>query len=142
VAIAGCGRSLTHYGDVLNPDRLPLNLARFVFLDERSPEFFVDWSSIADDVVASLRLEVGRNPVNRSLSDLVGELFWEHEFYRRFFEYIARHVRVTVFDKRAIGLSDKFHEAPTLEQRTTDILTAWTPPGWTDRRWLERPKVD
>jgi hypothetical protein len=40
----------------------------------RSTEFFGDWSTIADDVVASLRREVGRNPTSRSLSDLVGEL--------------------------------------------------------------------
>ena len=59
-------------------------------------------------------------PYRRSISNI--ELVWEHEFYRRFFEYIARHVRITAFDKRGIGLSDKFHEAPTLEQRTTDIL--------------------
>jgi len=62
------------YGDILTPDQLPLNLARFVFLDPRATELFVDWSTIADDLVASLRREVGRNPVSRSLSDLVGEL--------------------------------------------------------------------
>jgi class 3 adenylate cyclase/pimeloyl-ACP methyl ester carboxylesterase len=63
------------------------------------------------------------------------ELFWEHEYYRRFFEYIARHVRITVFDKRGIGLSDKFHEAPTLEQRTADILAVMDAAG------LDRPTV-
>jgi class 3 adenylate cyclase/pimeloyl-ACP methyl ester carboxylesterase len=63
------------------------------------------------------------------------ELSWEHEFYRRFFEYIARHVRITVFDKRGIGLSDKFHEAPTLEQRTTDILAVMDAAG------LDHPSV-
>ena len=47
------------------------------------------------------------------------ELFWEHEFYARLFKH-SRHVRITVFDKRGIGLSDKFYEAPTLEQRTTE----------------------
>lgn len=62
------------YGEILAADHLPLNLARFVFLDERSIELFVDWSMIADDVVAGLRREVGRNPGSRSLSDLVGEL--------------------------------------------------------------------
>lgn len=62
------------YGDVLTPDRLPLNLARFVFLDQRATELFVDWPTIAENTVASLRGEVGRNPVSRSLSDLVGEL--------------------------------------------------------------------
>jgi class 3 adenylate cyclase/alpha-beta hydrolase superfamily lysophospholipase len=49
------------------------------------------------------------------------EIVWEHEFYRRYLEYIARFVRVTAFDKRGIGLSDRFHEAPTLEQRTDDV---------------------
>jgi len=63
------------------------------------------------------------------------EILWEHEFYRRFFEYIARHVRVTVFDKRGIGLSDKFHDAPTLEQRTTDILAV------IDAAGLDRPSL-
>jgi class 3 adenylate cyclase/pimeloyl-ACP methyl ester carboxylesterase len=63
------------------------------------------------------------------------ELNWEHEYYRRFFEYIARHVRITVFDKRGIGLSDKFHEAPTLEQRTSDILAVMDAAG------LDRPTV-
>src|SRR6185503_7339892 len=63
------------------------------------------------------------------------EINWEHEYYRRFFDYIARHVRVTVFDKRGMGLSDKFHELPTLEQRTTDILAVMDAAG------LDRPTV-
>jgi class 3 adenylate cyclase/dienelactone hydrolase len=63
------------------------------------------------------------------------ELTWEHEYYRRFFDYIARHVRITAFDKRGIGLSDKFHEAPTLEQRTMDILAVM------DAARLDRPSV-
>jgi class 3 adenylate cyclase len=57
------------------------------------------------------------------------ELCWEHEFYRRYLEYVSRYVRVTAFDKRGIGLSDKFYEAPTLEQRTTDILAVMDAAG-------------
>jgi class 3 adenylate cyclase len=63
------------------------------------------------------------------------EIVWEHEFYRRFFEYIGRHVRITAFDKRGIGLSDKFQGAPTLEQRTGDILAVMEAAG------LERPAL-
>jgi pimeloyl-ACP methyl ester carboxylesterase len=63
------------------------------------------------------------------------EILWEHEFYRRFFDYIARHVRITTFDKRGIGLSDKFHDAPTLEQRTKDILAVMDAAG------LDRPAL-
>ena len=62
------------YGDVLTTEALPVNVARFVFLDPRSKEFFLDWETVADDSVASLRTEVGRTPHDRSLSDLVGEL--------------------------------------------------------------------
>jgi hypothetical protein len=62
------------YGGILEHDVLPVNLARFVFLDDRSRDFFGEWESIADDVVGALRTEVGRSPTDRALSDLVGEL--------------------------------------------------------------------
>jgi hypothetical protein len=62
------------YGGILDREVLPLNLARFVFLDDRSRDFFGEWDSIADDVVGALRTEVGRSPSDRALSDLVGEL--------------------------------------------------------------------
>jgi transcriptional regulator with XRE-family HTH domain len=60
------------YGGILDP--LPLNLARFLFLDQRAPDFFLDWETVADDSVAALRAEAGRNPHDKSLTDLVGEL--------------------------------------------------------------------
>ena len=91
------------YGDILTPDRLPMNLARFVFLDRRSTDFFGDWSTIADDVVASLRREVGRNRSSRSPSDLVGELTTRSdEFSTRW----ARH------DVRAHRSADKILHNP------------------------------
>jgi hypothetical protein len=62
------------YGDVLDPDTLPLNVARFVFLDPRSREFFLDWDAVADDSAAALRIQAGQTPSDRQLSDLVGEL--------------------------------------------------------------------
>ena len=57
------------------------------------------------------------------------EIAWENEYFRRFFEYIGRHVRITVFDKRGIGMSDKLHDAPTLEQRTDDIAAVMVAAG-------------
>ncbi|MFY0408902.1 helix-turn-helix domain-containing protein [Solicola sp. PLA-1-18] len=50
------------------------NLARFMFLDERSRDFYVDWPTVARDSVSALRIEAGRSPYDRALSDLVGEL--------------------------------------------------------------------
>jgi transcriptional regulator with XRE-family HTH domain len=60
----------------------PVNFARFIFLDSRAEEFFADWERAAKDCVALLRLEAGRNPFDRELSDLVGELSTRSEEFR------------------------------------------------------------
>jgi transcriptional regulator with XRE-family HTH domain len=53
----------------------PANHARFVFLaEERARRFFPDWELSANNTVAILRSEAGRDPYDRGLSDLVGEL--------------------------------------------------------------------
>ncbi len=62
------------YQGVLAPDTLPLNIARFVFLDPRAAEFFVQWDSIADDFTSALRIQAGKNPQDAALNQLVGEL--------------------------------------------------------------------
>jgi transcriptional regulator with XRE-family HTH domain len=60
----------------------PVNFARFVFLDPRAKEFFADWERAAQDTAALLRSEAGRNPFDRGLSDLVGELSTRSEAFR------------------------------------------------------------
>ena len=65
---------LALYDGVLSRDRLPLNLARFVFLDPYAKAFFLDWDTVAQDIVGTLRGQAGRDPYDRSLSDLIGEL--------------------------------------------------------------------
>jgi transcriptional regulator with XRE-family HTH domain len=70
----------------------PPNSARFLFLDPRSPEIYVDWDKVANDVVASLRAEAGRDPYDRDLSDLVGELSTRSEPFRTL--WAAHDVRV------------------------------------------------
>ena len=63
-----------------SPSGLP-NMARFIFLDESATDFFPDWEKIASDAVAILRAEVGRDPYDKTLSNLVGELSTRsHEF--------------------------------------------------------------
>ena len=52
----------------------PANYARFLFLNPRATTFCADWDRAADDVVGLLRVAVGRDPHDRSLSDVVGEL--------------------------------------------------------------------
>jgi transcriptional regulator with XRE-family HTH domain len=65
----------------LDPVR-PVNLARFVFLDSRSSDFYGDWDGIAHAAVGSLRAEAGRDPYDRALIDLVGELSVRSEEFR------------------------------------------------------------
>ena len=60
------------------------NTARFVFLDPRAQAFYVEWTRVANDVVAVLRAEAGRDPYDRDLSDLVGELSTQSEVFRTF----------------------------------------------------------
>src|SRR3954469_15638 len=59
------------------------NAARFVFLDPRARSFYRDWDRIARDVVATLRSSAGRNPYDRELTDLVGELSTRSEEFRQ-----------------------------------------------------------
>jgi transcriptional regulator with XRE-family HTH domain len=60
----------------------PANTARFAFLDERAGTFYVDWERTADDIVGVLRAEAGRNPYDRGLTDLVGELSTRSDDFR------------------------------------------------------------
>jgi transcriptional regulator with XRE-family HTH domain len=70
------------YSDAFADSRRPVNLARFVFLDQRSRRFYVDWDGIADAAVGNLRAEAGRDPDDRELADLVGELSVHSEDFR------------------------------------------------------------
>jgi hypothetical protein len=74
----------------VGPDR-PGNTARFLFLDPRAPGFYVDWDAVTNDAVAILRSEAGRDPYDRDLSDLVGELSTQSEAFRT--RWAAHNVR-------------------------------------------------
>ncbi|GAB3751299.1 helix-turn-helix domain-containing protein [Microlunatus parietis] len=62
------------YDGALDNDKLPVNLARFLFLDPHARDIYLEWEQVADDLAGSLRTQAGRDPRNRALSDLVGEL--------------------------------------------------------------------
>src|SRR3954452_14134946 len=74
-----------------NPAR-PVSTPRFVFLDPRAREFYVDWDRAASDTVAVLRAEAARDPDDRDLSDLVGELSTKSEEFRTL--WAAHNVRL------------------------------------------------
>jgi transcriptional regulator with XRE-family HTH domain len=70
----------------------PANPARFVFLSPRAPDFYGDWERAANDTVAILRTEAGRDPYDSSLSDLVGELSTRSEEFRT--RWASHNVRI------------------------------------------------
>jgi hypothetical protein len=71
------------YPDPRRPDpSRPANLARFCFLDPRAPDFLRDWEIAAAGNVELLRTEAGRDPYDRDLSDLIGELSTRSEPFR------------------------------------------------------------
>ncbi len=69
----------------------PVNSARYVFLDPGAREFYADWDRAASDVVAVLRQAAGRDPYDRDLSDLVGELSTQSAEFRT--RWAAHNVR-------------------------------------------------
>jgi transcriptional regulator with XRE-family HTH domain len=69
----------------------PVNSARYVFLEPGARDFYVDWDRAAGDVVAVLRSAAGRDPYDRDLSDLVGELSTRSDEFRT--RWAAHNVR-------------------------------------------------
>ena len=82
----------------------PRNLARFAFLDSRALDFYVDWDEVANATVATLRTAAGRDPYDRDLSDLVGELSTRSDEFR--VRWAAHRVRL-----HHHGVKDFHHSA-------------------------------
>ncbi len=90
LATNALGRALYH--PLLTSPAGPPNHARFVFLDEASRDFWVDWERAADDTVGILRSAAGRMPHDRELTLLVGELSTRSEDFRT--RWAAHHVHL------------------------------------------------
>jgi transcriptional regulator with XRE-family HTH domain len=109
----------------------PANLARFIFLDARSTDFYVDWNRIADDTVGSLRVEAGRNPYERALTDLIGELSTRSEDFRT--RWAAHNVRAyrtgqQRFRHPLAGELTLNYEALDVTADPTQTMIVYTPP--------------
>jgi hypothetical protein len=80
------------YSEMFADPVRPANLARFVFSNPRSRDFYADWERVAHDTVAILRSEAGRDPYERALSDLVGGLSTRSDEFRT--RWAAHDVRI------------------------------------------------
>ncbi|WP_338090715.1 helix-turn-helix transcriptional regulator [Planosporangium thailandense] len=80
------------YSPVFDDPARPANLARFAFLDPRASEFYPNWEDAANTSVALLRTEAGRDPYDKALTDLVGELSTRSDEFRT--RWAAHNVRL------------------------------------------------
>ena len=69
------------YSPVYADPSRPVNLERFAFLNPHAPALYPNWDDAANTTVAMLRTEAGRNPYDRGLSDLIGELSTRSEHF-------------------------------------------------------------
>lgn len=74
------GRAL--FAGLFSDPSRPANAARYFFLDSGATDFFIDWENIANDIVALLRAEAGRDPFDKALTELIGELSTRSEEFR------------------------------------------------------------
>ncbi|MFC7620041.1 helix-turn-helix domain-containing protein [Microlunatus sp. GCM10028923] len=70
------------YSPVIGDGGRTPNLARFQFLDPASRDFYPDWELFAEMCVTIMRAEAGRDPHDKDLQDLVGELSTRSEVFR------------------------------------------------------------
>jgi transcriptional regulator with XRE-family HTH domain len=119
------------YAPLLADPRRPANNARFIYLDPASRDFFIDWDRAADDIAAMLRLEAGRNPYDKNLVELIGELSTRSEDFRA--RWAAHNVRFhrTGYKKLhhpAVGDLDLNFEAMELSSQPGLTLLVYTAP--------------
>ncbi|WP_022918521.1 helix-turn-helix transcriptional regulator [Ruania albidiflava] len=107
----------------------PPNIARHAFLDERALIFYPDWEGFADITVAILRTEAGRDPHNKDLHDLIGELSTRSdEFRTRWGQHNVRHhgSGFKTFHHPVIGDMTLAYEGMNLEAERGLTLTIYT----------------
>ena len=139
------GRAL--YAPVFDSREQPANSARFTFLDPAAPDFFPEWDRLASELVASLRSQAGRNPYDRNLQDLIGELSTRSDEFRvrwaahnvRFHRTGTKHIHHPVVGELELsyeslelsaddGLSMAVFTAEpgSASQQALDLLASWT----------------
>jgi len=139
------GRAL--YAPVFESREQPVNSARFTFLDPAAADYYPEWGRVASELVAHLRSEAGRNPYDRQLSDLIGELSTRSDEFRvrwaahnvRFHSTGSKRIRHPLVGELELsyesmdlsaddGLSVAIFTAEpgSASQQALDLLASWT----------------
>jgi hypothetical protein len=126
--------ALALYAPVLADPRRPANNARFAYLDPAAKEFFVDWERTADDIAAMLRSEAGRDPYDKQLIELIGELSTRSEDFRsRWASHNVRFHRTghKILQHPVVGRLDLQFEAMEFPAHPGLTLLVYTAPAGT-----------
>jgi transcriptional regulator with XRE-family HTH domain len=122
------------HAPMLAAERRPANSARFIFLDPAARTFFTDWERVADDITAVLRSTAGRNPRDRQLIELIGELTTHsEEFSARWAAHNVRFHRTGLkrLHHPAVGPLDLTFEAMEFPAHPGLTLIVYTAPAGT-----------
>ena len=145
LAANALGRAL--YAPVFESPEQPANSGRFTFLDPAARDFYPEWERLASELVAALRSQAGRNPYDRSLQDLIGELSTRSDEFR--VRWAAHNVRfhrtgtkrlhhpivgelelsyetLTLDADDGLRLALYTAEAGSASQQALDLLASWT----------------
>ncbi|MFJ8794940.1 helix-turn-helix transcriptional regulator [Streptomyces sp. NPDC102462] len=107
----------------------PANPCRFVFLDPRAHLFYRDWERVARDGVGVLRVEAAKNPYDRELSNLIGELSTRSDAFRTMWGAHDVHVYTDGtkrFRHPVVGDLDLVHETLELPGDAGLSITVYT----------------
>ena len=120
------GRAM--YSDVYADPTRPPNFGRFTFLDSAARRFFPNFDLAADMTVANLRTAAGKDPHDKGLHDLVGELSTRSDDFRR--RWGAHNVRthgtgVKTFHHHAVGDLELAYESMDLRAETDLTMTLY-----------------
>ncbi|OMI84837.1 transcriptional regulator [Streptomyces sp. M1013] len=111
------------------------NFPRYFFLDPGSPDFFVDWEEGARATVAVLRAEAGREPHDRALRELVGELSTLSPDFRTMWashDVRIRHEGVKRLDHPEVGrleMTFRSLDLPLPQRAVHDLIVYTAEPG-------------
>ncbi|MBL7255852.1 helix-turn-helix transcriptional regulator [Paractinoplanes lichenicola] len=126
LAANALGRAM--YSDVYADRSGPPNFARFTFLDSAARRFYPDWDLAAAMTVANLRTAAGKDPHDKGLHDLVGELSTRSDDFRRLWG--AHDVRthgtgVKRFHHRVVGGLELAYESLDLRAEPGLTMTVY-----------------
>jgi len=116
------------YSEMYRGPARPANHSRFIFLDPRALDFYPNWDLAANTNVAILRTQSGRNPFDKRLADLVGELSVRSEEFRT--RWAAHNVRrhyagTKIFRHPVVGELELAYEAMELAEDPGFTLTVY-----------------